>query len=93
MRESRTVPETTVGWDIGGAHVKACLFEAGRLVDVVQVASPLWQGMRHLDDALDTVASRWPALESARQALTMTGEMTDLFPDREAGVLRIVEHV
>jgi (4-(4-[2-(gamma-L-glutamylamino)ethyl]phenoxymethyl)furan-2-yl)methanamine synthase len=87
------VSEATVGWDIGGAHVKACLFEAGQLVDVVQVPCPLWQGMRHLDDALDAVASRWPALEHARQALTMTGEMTDLFPDREEGVRRIAERL
>ena len=39
-------PEFTVGWDIGGAHVKAALIETGadasrQLVDVAQWACPL----------------------------------------------------
>ncbi|MBT2325997.1 H4MPT-linked C1 transfer pathway protein [Variovorax paradoxus] len=80
---------TTVGWDIGGAHVKACLLRQGEVADVAQWACPLWQGLDHLVRALEAARARWPGLEAARHAVTMTGEMVDLFPDREGGVRSI----
>ena len=80
-----------VGWDIGGAHVKACLLEAGRVVDVAQWPCPLWKGMAHLDEAIAAALARWPRARDAatRHAATMTGEMVDLFADREQGVSRL----
>jgi probable H4MPT-linked C1 transfer pathway protein len=84
-----TPERSTVGWDIGGAHVKACLMQRGQVVDVAQWACPLWQGLEHLSSALQAAGTRWPDLAAARHAVTMTGEMVDLFPDREAGVQAI----
>ena len=78
-----------IGWDIGGAHVKACLVQDGEVIDVAQWACPLWQGLAHLEAAFDAARSRWPAMRSAQHAVTMTGEMVDLFVDREDGVRRI----
>lgn len=80
-----------LGWDIGGAHVKACLLEGGTLRDLAQWPCPLWQGMQHLDAALDLARSRWSADwdDGLAHAATMTGEMVDLFPDRAEGVARI----
>lgn len=78
-----------VGWDIGGAHAKACLMDGGRIVDVAQWACPLWQGLDHLERALADAQARWPQMAGARHALTMTGEMVDLFAHREEGVQRI----
>jgi len=46
------------GWDIGGAHVKACLLRDGRVVDVAQWACPLWQGMEHLERVLHAACTR-----------------------------------
>jgi probable H4MPT-linked C1 transfer pathway protein len=80
---------STIGWDIGGAHVKACLLQRGEVVDVAQWGCPLWQGLDHLVRALRAACTRWPGLESAQHAVTMTGEMVDLFPDREDGVRSI----
>jgi len=34
-----------VGWDIGGAHLKAARAENGRIVDAVQIAAPLRLGL------------------------------------------------
>ncbi len=85
--------ECTIGWDIGGAHVKACLVEDGRIRDIAQWAAPLWQGLAHLDAALAAARARWPGLDDARHAITMTAEMTDLFPHREAGVLALAAHL
>jgi probable H4MPT-linked C1 transfer pathway protein len=80
-----------VGWDVGGAHLKACLMERGRVLDVAQWACPLWQGLAHLDAALAEAGRRWPALALARHAVTMTGEMADLFANRQEGVQRIAD--
>lgn len=84
---------TIVGWDVGGAHLKACLMQRGQVVDVAQWACPLWQGMEHLEHALQAARQRWPALDEARHAVTMTGEMVDLFADREDGVRRIAQQL
>ena len=78
-----------IGWDIGGAHVKAARWHGGHVVDAVQWPCPLWQGMDRLDAALALAAARWPDLALQRQAVTMTGEMVDLFEHREEGVARI----
>jgi (4-(4-[2-(gamma-L-glutamylamino)ethyl]phenoxymethyl)furan-2-yl)methanamine synthase len=81
--------EDIVGWDIGGAHVKACRTHRGEVLDVVQWPCPLWQGQSHLDAVLRAAHERWPRLHAAAHAVTMTGEMVDLFAHREDGVQRI----
>jgi len=83
--------EATLGWDIGGAHVKGCLLEGGALRDIAQWPCPLWQGMEQLDAVLAQARSRWSGAWAAglRHAVTMTGEMVDLFEDRAQGVARI----
>ena len=35
-----------IGWDIGGAHLKAARVKNGRVEAVVQAATPLWLGTR-----------------------------------------------
>lgn len=82
-------PERVVGWDIGGAHVKASRVEGGRLRDVAQWACPLWQGPEPLQQALAAAQARWPDLADATHAVTMTGEMVDRYPHREAGVAEL----
>ena len=80
------------GWDVGGAHVKVSMTDAGGAVlDVAQWACPLWQGLDHLERSIDLVFERWPAARTptAQHAVTMTGEMVDLFEDRAQGVRAI----
>lgn len=80
-----------LGWDVGGAHLKAAgLDGAGRLVQVEQIECPLWTGMDKLDAAIGALFQRLPP-GPWRHAVTMTGEMADLFPNRGDGVRRIVE--
>lgn len=78
-----------IGWDIGGAHVKACRVEHGALSDVALWACPLWQGLDRLEAAFAAARARWSDLERAHHAVTMTGELADCFADREDGVRRI----
>jgi probable H4MPT-linked C1 transfer pathway protein len=86
-------PDIVIGWDIGGAHVKAARVEQGRVLDVVQWACPLWQGLAQLDAALAQAAARWSDLAQAAHAVTMTGEMADLFEHREAGVSTLAQRL
>lgn len=78
----------TAGLDVGGAHLKVALVMAERVTAVRQIACPLWQGLDRLDQALAEAA---PLLATAQRfAVTMTGELSDLFPDRETGVTTLV---
>lgn len=81
-----------VGWDIGGAHLKAaCLDNGGTLQWVMQLPCPLWRGLDHLKRALQQVLNQYPETGLARHGVTMTGELVDLFDNRAEGVQRIVE--
>lgn len=72
------------GLDVGGAHLKMALVEDGRPVAVEQFLCPLWQGLDKLDAAFAAAA---PMLGKAdRFAVTMTGELSDLFATRAEGV-------
>ena len=73
-----------IGWDIGGAHLKAALAEDGRILDVVQEPCALWQGLDRLERAFDAVAARLGPADG--HAATMTGELVDLFASRAEGV-------
>ena len=80
-----------VGWDVGGAHLKACLLEGERVAAVAQWPCPLWKGLQHLEAAIAAALAQWPQARDAatRHGATMTGEMVDLFEDRQQGVARI----
>src|SRR5262245_8196589 len=81
----------TAGYDVGGAHLKVALAEAGRIVAVEQVACPRGQGLDRLDAALAQVAAL--TARADRHAATMTGELCELFPDRRSGVVVLVGHL
>jgi (4-(4-[2-(gamma-L-glutamylamino)ethyl]phenoxymethyl)furan-2-yl)methanamine synthase len=86
------MPERSViGWDIGGAHVKAARLQRGALLDAAQWPCPLWKGVAQLETALGAALARWPDLARQRHAVTMTGEMVDAFANREDGVRRIAQ--
>jgi probable H4MPT-linked C1 transfer pathway protein len=79
-----------LGWDIGGAHVKVALLNpSGQLHQVTQLPCPLWQGMDRLQNTCEEILDGLPD-GPVRHAITMTGEMADLFADRASGVAAIV---
>ena len=73
-----------IGWDIGGAHLKAARVENGRVVKALQIASPLRLGVARVADALTQAAASLGSAE--RHAVTMTGELADTFAARREGV-------
>jgi len=79
-----------IGWDIGGAHVKAALLNAhGQIVKVYQQPCPLWKGLEQLRFAVTAITRDLPP-EQYRHAITMTGELVDLFVNRDDGVEQII---
>ncbi|HSS45818.1 MAG TPA: hydantoinase/oxoprolinase family protein [Burkholderiales bacterium] len=85
------MPDYTVGWDLGGAHLKVALVDgAGRVCKAMQLPCPLWQGLQHLESAVAQVLGELNQ-PAALHALTMTGELADIFPNRSAGVTMLVE--
>lgn len=82
---------TIVGLDVGGAHLKAARLEDGTVTAVRQALCPLWQGTDKLDAAL---AELEPVVRRADVvAVTMTGELSDIYPDRATGVRDLVDRL
>lgn len=81
--------DRVLGWDIGGAHLKLALVEQGRIAAALQVPCPLWRGLDELRHAMRSTLTDFPSV--GRHAVTMTGELADLFPDRARGVAGILD--
>lgn len=83
-----------IGWDIGGAHVKAAaLNDRGEILRVIQHPCPLWKGVEQLDNALTAILPAIAAGPPHLHAMTMTGELVDCFAGRDEGVITIVERM
>ena len=79
----------TLGWDIGGAHLKAARAENGRLVAADELATPLWQGLDSLHAAFAELLRRLGPADA--HGVTMTGELCDAFASRRDGVIGLAE--
>jgi probable H4MPT-linked C1 transfer pathway protein len=76
-----------IGWDIGGAHLKAARAEEGRIVDAAQFPSPLRFGTGALTEAFAKSRTRMGTADA--HAVTMTGELADTFASRPEGVAKL----
>ncbi|TAN48840.1 MAG: hypothetical protein EPN21_13900 [Methylococcaceae bacterium] len=83
--------DTLIGWDIGGAHVKAAHLDGtGKVLALTQEACALWRGIQELEQAIPNILARLAAPCPVRHAVTMTGELVDAFADRRNGVQAII---
>lgn len=82
---------TSVGLDVGGAHLKVAVVENKRVTASEQFACPLWQGMSHLHAALNTAQRLITKADTI--GVTMTGELSDLFDDRQTGVTTLIDEL
>lgn len=81
--------QTCIGWDVGGAHLKAVLVDAvGHVLAAKQVYCPLWRGLHELQLAIDAVLLDFNA---DQHVVTMTGELADIFANRCEGVMQIAD--
>ncbi len=80
----------TIGWDIGGAHVKAAVLNLdAEVVAVYQEPCPLWKGLDQLQVAVHNIQQKIGILDYCH-VITMTGELVDFFEDRNDGVKQII---
>jgi probable H4MPT-linked C1 transfer pathway protein len=79
-----------IGWDIGGAHLKAVLLEGGNVLKVMQIPCELWRGLDRLELALSKVLVDFDG-KDGQHGITMTGELVDLFENRHHGVIEIAK--
>ena len=78
-----------IGWDVGGAHLKLSqVHRNGQVIGAYQYVSPLWEGLKVLEEALAAAAECLPA-SSHRHAITTTAELVDIFPDRHVGLRKL----
>jgi probable H4MPT-linked C1 transfer pathway protein len=76
-----------VGWDVGGVHLKAARADDNRIVNVVQLASPLRAGLERLTQAFGEAKTQIGTAQ--HHVVTMTGELADTFTSRPDGVERL----
>ena len=78
-----------IGWDLGGANVKLASIEDGRVASVAQIPCPILPERRKFDAAVEAAL---PLIAlPASHAVTMTGELSDVFGDRAEGVVYLVD--
>jgi (4-(4-[2-(gamma-L-glutamylamino)ethyl]phenoxymethyl)furan-2-yl)methanamine synthase len=85
-----------VGWDIGGANVKAAwLALEGTTTQAVRAASQpfeIWRDKNHLSEVLEAVLKEIdPGYPPQAMAVTMTAELADVFTTKREGVLFVLE--
>ena len=74
-----------IGWDLGGANIKSACVVGGRVASVTQTPCPALQDARKFDEAFGQALAGLPA-PAEFHAVTMTGELSDVFADRQEGV-------
>jgi hypothetical protein len=83
-----------LGWDVGGAYVKAAVVEVdggGRVVHTRSRPFEIWRDKHALPAVLRGLAAELPAPESV--AVTMTAELSDVFRTKREGVHFVLDAV
>ena len=76
------------GWDLGGANLKLAWAESGRVVAVAQIPCPILPDRAKFDQAVEAALTL--CVPGARHAVTITGELSDVFATRAEGVAYLV---
>jgi (4-(4-[2-(gamma-L-glutamylamino)ethyl]phenoxymethyl)furan-2-yl)methanamine synthase len=85
------MPVNMMGWDIGGAHLKAAIIQPpSEIIAVYQQPCQLWKGIEKLHEAVHHILDE-SVLPINQHVLTMTGELVDLFENRNDGVKQILD--
>lgn len=78
----------TVGWDIGGANLKAARLGAAGW-EIVQQPCAIWQKRAELTTILSEMAARFGPMP--RAALTITAELSDAFRTKREGIAFVLD--
>ena len=80
-----------IGWDIGGAHTKYTILKDNSLVLSSKILSlRLWESLSPLKTVIDNVYNTYGKNFIINNAISMSGEMCDIFTNRKHGVEKIL---
>lgn len=83
--------QSIMGWDVGGAHIKAVILEPNGIISkVFQYPCPLWKGIEFLNQGVIRILAE-VSNNNCLHVITMTGELVDLFDNRDQGVKNIIQ--
>ena len=86
-----------MGWDIGGVNIKAArlTLQNKKIEDIRVVVRPfeIWHEKEKLPGVLQEIGDELGVKETHAMAVTMTAELSDIFPSKKQGVLSILDAV
>ena len=78
-----------IGWDIGGAHIKAAKIDFKKQTSKTKlIYSPIWKNLNYLKKSIKLIKKKLG--KTNYHAITMTAELSDIFPDRKKGVNHVI---
>jgi len=87
----------TIGWDIGGANIKAvalCRRKEGSVESEVIVRPfEIWRERKNLPAVLAEIGDALGAIDTNAMAVTMTAELSDTFRTRREGVIFVLDAI
>jgi probable H4MPT-linked C1 transfer pathway protein len=83
------VSAPVLGWDVGGANLKAVQVRGGEPAGTVEDPFPLWREPQRLPERLAAIAARLGG--ARRMGVTMTAELADCFASKREGVASVLD--
>ena len=78
-----------IGWDIGGAHIKAAKIDFKKKEsETKQIYSPIWKNTNNLKKSIKLIKKKLGKCNY--HAITMSAELSDIFLERSDGVKCII---
>ena len=82
--------EIYIGWDIGGAHLKSCVINNQKTVCSVDLCE-LWK-TQEVGYIISQTIKQHAHNGIINNVVTMSGEMCDIFENRDQGVKKILNY-
>ena len=82
--------EIYIGWDIGGAHLKSCVIDRKKIECSVNLCE-LWK-TKEAEYIIHQIIKKYTQQGVVNNVITMSGEMCDIFNNRDQGVKEILNY-
>ena len=83
-----------IGWDIGGANIKAAIIQSEKKtiksIKIIKEYFPIWKESSKLAESLLEIQKRISSIEPSAMGLTMTAELSDAYRTKREGVNHVL---
>ena len=81
-----------IGWDIGGANTKICVFDSTfNIIRIECININIWSNFKELNNLFDKISKEY-SVYVIFNYITITAESCDNFKDRKTGILSILKN-